>query len=154
MEEPQKIKSPLTGALKCFVEKYDGVTSYLCLDSGYTSNSNYEIDSELIKKVEKGAPKIVNDLRFVDDERNIIWYPSVLQIPGTGMIFPDGTDKDDWGWSVAKEIKLEGEDQYKFPIPDKDGEYYTSMLDMENIRTFQKKDFEMACETLGIIKEV
>ncbi len=154
MAEPQKIKSPITGEKKCFVEEYKNVTSYLCMDSGYTSNTNYKIDSELITEVEAAAPKIVNDLKFIDEERNIIWYPSVLQIPGEGMIFPDGTNKDDWGWSVAKEVDLTEEEQQKYPVPGKDGEYYKSRLDMENIRIFEKNKFEMACETLGLIKDI
>ncbi len=154
MTTPEKIKSPITGTEKCFVEKHDDVVSYLCMDSGYTSNTKYVADSETIKQLEAAAPKIVNDLKYVDDERNIIWYPSVLQIPGEGMIFPDGTNKEDWGWSVAKEIQLTDDEQKKYPVPGKDGEYYKSRLDMENIRTFERNKFEMACETLGLIKDL
>jgi len=124
------------------------------MDSGYASNTSYKANSEMIINVEKGAPKIVNDLKFVDEDRNIVWYPAVLQIPGEGMIFPDGTDKENWGWSVAKEIELTEEEQKRFPVPGKEGEYYKSRLDMENIRTFTKDQFEMACETLGIIKNI
>ena len=142
MSEPQKIKSPITGEEKCFVEQYKDVTSYLCMDSGYTSNTNYKIDSDLIKEVEAAAPKIVNDLRFVDEERNIVWYPSVLQIPGEGMIFPDGTNKEDWGWSVAKEIAIPADEQKEYPVPGKEGTYYESKLDMENIRMFERNKFE------------
>ena len=154
MEKPKRIKSPITGTEKCFVEIHDGIESYLCMDSGYTSNTKYTADSEMIKQVEKGAPKIVNDLKFIDEERNIIWYPSVLQIPGEGMIFPDGTGKDDWGWSVAKEILLTDDEQKKYPVPNKENEYYKSRLDMENIRTFTKDKFEMACEALGLIRDI
>ena len=154
MKLPEKIKSPITGTEKCFVERHNDVCSYLCMDSGYTSNTKYIADSELIKQVEAAAPKIVNDLKFIDEERNIIWYPSVLQIPGEGMIFPDGTSKDDWGWSVAKQVNIPTEEQKEYPVPGKEGAYYDSKLDMENIRTFDKDKFEMACETLGLIKEI
>ena len=78
----------------------------------------------------------------------------MIQIPGGGMIFPDGTDKDSWGWSVAKEVEIPEEDQKKYPIPDKEGEYYASMLDMDNLRKFSKDEFEAACEILGLIKDI
>jgi len=154
MAEPQKIKSPITGTNKCFVEEYEDIKSYLCMDSGYTSNTTYEVDSELISNVEKSAPQIVKDLKFIDETRNIIWYPSVIQIPGGGMVFPDGTDKDNWGWSVAKEVKIPEEEQKQYPIADKEDEYYVSKLDMDNLRKFSKDEFEAACEILGLIKDI
>tara|TARA_R100000008_G_C3569565_1_gene161209 strand:+ start:433 stop:897 length:465 start_codon:yes stop_codon:yes gene_type:complete len=150
---PKKITSPITGTDKCFIETFNGIDSYMCMDSGYTTNSTYKCDSDVIRGVEKSAPKIIKDLKFVDKKLGLVWYPSVMQIPGVGMIFPDGSDKDNWGWSVAKEVKLNEEEQKKYPIPSKKGEFYKSKLDMENLKSFDKDKFELACEEIGLIRE-
>ena len=153
MEDPKKIKSPITGTKKCFVETYDNIESYMCMDSGYTTNSTYKYDSDIIKKVEESAPKIIKELKFLDVERKLMWYPAVIQIPGSGMIFPDGSDKDNWGWSVAKEVAIDEKDQKDYPIPNQEGEFYKSRLDMKNLKSFDNDKFELACEEIGLIRE-
>ena len=152
--EPEKIVSPFTGKKNCFIQRLDGEESYLCMDSGYTTNTTYEIGSDVIKDAESKAPKLVNDLKFVDKERGLVWFPSIVQVPGIGMIFPDGSSIDDWGYSVAKQVAIPTEEQKKYPIADKEGQYYQSRLDMENLKTFDKNAFEDACEELKIIEDL
>ena len=137
-EPPKKIESPFTGKNNCFLQEIGDVKSYLCMDSGYTTNSTYEIGSDVIKDAEKKAPKLVNDLRFEDESLGLIWFPSVIQVPGIGMIFPDGHSTDDWGYSVAKQIAIPDEEQKNYPVPGKEDTYYQSRLDMENLKTFDK----------------
>ncbi len=153
-EEPEKIISPFTGVKNCFVQRMGEVESYLCMDSGYTTNTTYKKGSDVIKNAEARAPKLVNDLQFFDKERDLIWFPSVVQVPGIGMIFPDGSSVDDWGYSVAKQVAIPTEEQKNFPVPGKEGVYYQSKLDMENLKTFDKMKFEDACEELKIIEDV
>ena len=153
-EEPEKIKSPFTGKKNCFVQEMGEAKSYLCIDSGYTTNTSYEIDSEAIKKTMERSPKLIKDLQYIDEDRGLIWFPSIVQVPGIGMIFPDGSSIDDWGYSVAKQIAIPTEEQKNYPIPGKEGEYYQSKLDMENLKTFDKMKFEDACEELKIIEDV
>tara|TARA_R100000458_G_scaffold59684_1_gene71141 strand:- start:1928 stop:2443 length:516 start_codon:yes stop_codon:yes gene_type:complete len=153
-EEPEKIISPFTGKNNCFVQRMNGLESYLCMDSGYTTNTSYKKGSDVIKDAESKAPKLVRDLQYEDTERGLIWFPSVVQVPGIGMIFPDGSSVDDWGYSVAKQIAIPTEEQKNFPVPGKEGAYYQSRLDMENLKTFDKMKFEDACEELKIIEDV
>ena len=114
----------------------------------------YKIDSDVIKDAEARAPKLVNDLKYQDDERGLVWFPSVVQVPGIGMIFPDGSSIDDWGYSVAKQIAIPTEEQKEYPIPGKEGMYYQSRLDMDNLKTFDKMKFEDACEELKIVQDL
>ncbi len=153
-EEPEKIISPFTGKRNCFVQTMGTDESYLCMDSGYTTNTLYKIGSDVIKDAESRAPKLVNDLKYQDDERGLIWFPSVVQVPGIGMIFPDGSSIDDWGYSVAKQVGIPEEEQKNYPVPGKDGEFYQSRLDMKNLKTFDKLKFEDACEELKIVQDV
>ncbi len=153
-EGPEKIKSPFTGKENCFLQMVGEVESYLCMDSGYTTNTTYKKDSDVIKEAESKAPKLVTDLQYYDKERDLIWFPSVVQVPGIGMIFPDGSSVDDWGYSVAKQIAIPEDEQKNYPVPGKEDAYYQSRLDMENLKTFGKMEFEQACEELKIIEDV
>ena len=60
-EPPIKIKSPFSGKNNCFLQTVGNDKSYLCMDSGYPTNSAYKIGSEVITKAEAKAPKLVND---------------------------------------------------------------------------------------------
>ena len=153
-EGPEKIKSPFTGKNNCFVQKIGTMESYLCMDSGYTTNTTYEVGSDVIKQAEEKAPQLVKDLQYIDKKRGLVWFPSVVQVPGIGMIFPDGSSIDDWGYSVAKQVAIPDDDQKKYPVPGKKDAFYQSRLDMENLKTFDKLKFEDACEELKIIEDV
>ena len=154
MPEPEKVISPFTGKKRCFVQKMGKDESYLCMDTGYTTNTTYAIGSKAIEDAQAKAPKLINDLKHVDEERGVVWFPSIVQVPGIGMIFPDGSSIDDWQYSVAKQIPIPEEEQKNYPIPGKDGEYYQSRLDMDNLKTFANNEFEKACEELKIIRNV
>ena len=94
----QRILSPINGnAEYCFqsIDDSTGITSFLDYETGFTSNSKLKIDSDYVKQAEKNQPKLVTELRVLDELREIVWYPSVINIPGKGMIFPMG-DKDNW----------------------------------------------------------
>lgn len=153
-EKPEKVESPITGKKNCFIQKLGDIESYLCVDSGYSTNSAYKIDSDKIKETLEKSPKLIAELQFRDEDRGLIWFPSIVQVPGIGMIFPDGTGSEDWGYSVAKQVAIPTEDQKNYPVPGKEGVYYQSRLDMENLKTFDKMEFDKACEELKIIEDV
>ena len=103
----QKILSPIDGNTDyCFesLDERNGVTSYLDYKTGFTSNSTLKAESDTVKKAEANQPKLVTELSVLDSLRNIVWYPSVINIPLKGMVFPMGT-KDNWSWEVMKVLK-------------------------------------------------
>jgi len=61
---------------------------------------------------------------------------------------------DDYSWCVAKVVQITGDDRLKYPIPGKDGEYFTSRLDVENVMSFGGKEFEKALDAFyAIVQE-
>ena len=40
-----------------------------------------------------------------------------------------------------------------YPIPGKDGEYYTERLDVEHAMEFGQYEFLSACKSMGIVKD-
>ena len=130
----------------CFEEVQETYSSYLCFSCGFMSDSRYSVGSlELIDNLKK-SPKLVQDTAFEDEKRNIIWFPSVVNMGDLGMIFPEGTPKE-YVWRYAKVIEIpeEERDQYN---------NYDRRLDVDNAETFKRNEFIKACEAMGITRKM
>ena len=131
---------------QCFEEVQKTFSSYLCFACGFMSDSRYEIGSlQLIENLKK-SPKLVQDSQFEDKQRNIVWFPSVINMGKLGMIFPEGT-KDEYVWKYAKVVE----------IPEQQKEAYNNYdkrLDVENAKTFEQNQFLEACKEMGITKDM
>ena len=133
----------------CFEDIQEKFKSYMCFNCGFMSNSNYTEDN--LVKVEKSS-QLVNELKFLDEEREIYWYPSVVNMGPKGIIFPEG-NVEHWVWRYAQVIEVPKEEQEQYPIPGKEGEYYTEKLDVDNAETFGQYEFLKACKLMGITDE-
>ena len=131
---------------KCFEDIQETFSSYLCFKCGFMSDSRYEIGSLQLTENLKKSPKLVRETKFEDKERNIVWFPSVINMGKLGMIFPEGTS-DSYYWKYAKVIDIPKEEQ---PLYDN----HTQRLDVENAQTFSQYEFVKACESMGITKDM
>ena len=134
----------------CFEDTQEKFKSYMCFNCGFMSSSHYI--EENLDKVENTS-KLVNELKFFDEEREIYWYPSVVNMGPKGIIFPEG-NVEQWVWKYAEVVEVPKEEQKNYPVPDKDGEFYTEKLDVENAETFGQYDFLEACKRMGITMEL
>ena len=130
----------------CFEEIQEQFSSFMCFKCGFMSDTRFEKNSLQTIENEKTTPKLVTDLKFHDIERDIIWYPSVINMGTLGMIFPEGNPKN-WRWRYAKVVNIPKEQQAQY-----DG--YSQRLDIENAKTFDKDDFLSACKEMGITKDL
>ena len=146
-----KIECPICSSKNCFESIDNNITSYLCLRCGYTSNSLLKQDSKSLKEVMKTTPQLAKDLQVYDYTRKLYWIPTVINMGDRGIIYPEGTT-DSWKWKYAKVIDVPKASQKAYPIPDKDDEYYTTMLDVENAQEFENTEFLEACKAMGITK--
>lgn len=147
-----KIKCPHCNEFECFVEHENGISSYICVNCGYTTNSTFTIESTEIESWEQNTPILVRNLKILDIDTGLLWYPCVIHIPSRGMIFPEGSENS-WFWRVAKIIKISEENKSNYPIPGRDGEFYESLLDIENASVYDKHDFKRACIELKMFEE-
>ena len=130
----------------CFEDIQETFSSYLCFNCGFMSDSRYEIGSlKLIENLKK-SPKLVQKLKVEDEHRNIVWFPSVINMGELGMIFPEGTPEE-YVWKYAKVIDVSKEEQHKY-------DNYDKRLDVENAQTFSQYEFVKACESMGITKDI
>ena len=134
----------------CFEDTQEKFKSYMCFNCGFMSNSHYT--EENLDKVENTS-KLVNDLKFLDEEKQIYLYPSVVNMGPKGIIFPEG-NVENWVWKYAEVVEVSEEEQKQYPIPDKEGEFYTEKLDVANAGTFGQYEFLEACKKMGITMEV
>tara|TARA_A100001201_G_scaffold142_2_gene425 strand:+ start:1396 stop:1848 length:453 start_codon:yes stop_codon:yes gene_type:complete len=134
----------------CFEEKIDmeNVSSYICFNCGFMSNSTYKRDSDALKKMEESSTELMKEIKFFDYEREIFWFPTILNMGKFGMIYPEGK-KDNWNWKLAEVRKLSVEEQ-KDPMYE--GNEHT--LDVENATTYGQHEFLDACKKMGIVKDL
>ena len=131
---------------QCFEEVQETFSSYLCFHCGFMSDSRYEVDSLQLLDNLKKSPKLVQELKVEDKERNIMWFPSVINMGELGIIFPEGTPED-YVWKYAKVIDIPEEERHKY-------DNYDRRLDVEGAFTFSQNEFMKACDEMGITKEL
>ena len=130
----------------CFEDIQETFSSYLCFSCGFMSDSRYEIGSiDVIENLKK-SPKLVVESQFEDRHRNIVWFPSVINMGKLGMIYPEGT-KDEYVWKHARVVDIPEEEQAKY-------NNYSQRLDVENAETFEQNNFMGACKSMGITERI
>ena len=137
----------------CFEDQQENFTSYLCFSCGFMSDSRYEVNSIFLDENLKKSPKLVQLAKVEDKGRNIVWFPAVINMGTKGIIFPEGHHKK-YVWKYAKVVQIPEEEQEQYPVLDKDGEFYTEKLDVENAQTFGQYEFLAACKLMGITTEI
>lgn len=137
------------GGNACYETKVARLTSWMCLGCGFTSNNQLKHESQYQKEYEDTLPELYKDLKYLDDE-NKIWYPCVLNHPQKGMVFAEGTDVKNWGWTgiLATEVKEEEKEKFKKPNSD---DYFTHKMDAKTTKRFT--DFMEAADYIGIFEE-
>ena len=130
----------------CFEEIQEKFSSYLCFSCGFMSDSRYEAGNlQLIENLKK-SPQLVQDSKFEDTHRNIVWFPSVINMGKLGMIYPEGT-KNEYVWKYAKVIEIPEEEREKY-------DNHTERLDVDGAETFEQHNFMGACKAMGITKDM
>ena len=129
----------------CFEDVQENYNSYLCFHCGFMSDSRYEVSSlQLVENLKK-SPKLVQDLQYEDKNRNIVWFPSVINMGEKGIIYPEGTISN-WHWYYANVVEIPEEEREQY-------EGHERRLDVDNAEKFGQFEFTGACMAMGIIKD-
>jgi len=90
---------PHCGSSLCYhQDEGNGVESMICMQCGFTTTNQMLEGSETEKAVTAKHPTLYKDLKF-KDVHGFIWYPSVITIPGVGMVYIDGSSSENWEWT-------------------------------------------------------
>jgi len=153
MKSEQTEISPFTGKKSVILEiTPTGLETRICMDTGYTTNSNYKIDGENIDEIESSTSKLIKELRFTDVLLKQYWYLTTAMF-STGMIYPEGTPEE-WSWVYAPIVDIAEKNSKNFPVPGKEGEYYTTRIATEVAEYYKPLEFENVCKRVGMAKPV
>ena len=146
-----------------FTTEEGPIGSWLCMTCGFTSNSTMVEGSEVLEQAEEHTADLIKDLKQI--RKGLAWFPTVISMPGKGMVFPEplkGTTtldslendnkigKPDWGWTVVKAIEIPEDEQEKYPNPKEPGTFYKHKMDMKNPQRYGKLEFMDAADELGM----
>ena len=133
------------GSNACYEQKInEEVTTHLCMGCGFTTSTMMTEGSEPVTAALETSPELYKALMHKDAD-NQIWFPSTITIPNRGMVFIDGTSKEDWRWAAVKAIPLQEGDK-------KISDDQTHKMDMQNVKHFPERDFMDALETIGFFE--
>ncbi len=136
------------GSSICYEQQLEEgkVTVWMCPSCGFTTSSELTEGSELTLNTLKTSPELYKDLMFVDEDKHV-WFPVTMLVPNIGMVFADGTSKEDWKWASAKAVELTKEElkSNKFM---KDQKF---RIDTKNIKHFDKSQFLEAMDEAGML---
>ena len=155
------VNSPICDSNACYESVFQTqegeIKTWLCMTSGYTSNTTMTLDSEALKKTLELTADLIKDLRQDHEPPGggevLAWFPTAITMPDKGMIFPEPVKgKEKWQWTVVKAISIPEEEQDKYPDPRNPGTNYKNRMDMKNLKRFDKLSFMDAAEELGMFK--
>lgn len=139
------------GGNACYETEIKRFKSWLCLGCGFQTNTNLK-DPQNVQEFEETLPELYKDLKFFDlNDR--AWYPATINFPQKGIIFANGTSKDDWKWTAMLATEIKEEEKEKFKKPDVENEYFTHKMDPKTAKHYEKnKGFMEAMEYIGMFQ--
>lgn len=138
------------GSDACYVQEVNSeITNYQCYGCGFITNTLLVKDSQFFNEQMELLPNLYKEL-MGEDKDGKIWMPSTVNMPSKGMVFANGPNSSEWKWSAVLAVTVKEEEKEKYPIPNKDGEFYEWRMDMETIKHFEEKDYIEALDYIGI----
>ena len=126
----------------CYItEVNDKIKTYYSFSSGFWTNSLMKEGEEFYEEQMRSIPELYKDLAWVDEETGLTWIPNLVNIEDKGMVFVNGSSKDDWNWTAVKAVKVSEEEKDKYQ-----GKEYRA--DMSTAKHFHKNDFIEAIDEI------
>jgi hypothetical protein len=125
----------------------ENLQTWLCMGCGFTTSTVMNKGGQAHNNLLETSPELYKDLLFEDDTEKI-WAPATITLPNKGMVFLDGSNKEQWQWAAVKSIPITEEDRKAKQFP----EDQTHKMDMQNIKHFEQKDFMTALEHIDFYK--
>ena len=115
----------------CYVQEVNHeVKNYQCYGCGFITNSLLVEGSQFFEDQMELLPSLYKEL-MGEDKNGKIWMPSTVNMPSLGMIFANGKSGANWKWAAVLAVPVKDEEKEKYPIPNKEGEFYEWRMDMD-----------------------
>lgn len=136
------------GAEMCYEQHIQGLITWACLICGFQTNTQLMEGTDTVVQFERTLPELYKDIRFVD-EAGLVWYPMHTEVPGIGIVFADGVNKEEWRWAFVPHIPVEAHEQERFK--DAEGNYIKYKTNLHEVIHFDQHQFARALEAVGLI---
>jgi hypothetical protein len=117
----------------------------MCFSCGFQSHSLMKLGTEFFTEQLTLLPDLYKSL-IEEEESGKVWMPSFINVEDKGMVFADGTGRDNWRWTGVKAVPVSKEEKKKY----KNAKY---RADMSTIKHFEERDFLEALSYIGILPE-
>lgn len=119
------------GSNACYTQQVNKeITISLCYGCGFQSNTIMTVGSDMFNEQIETLPELYKTL--MDEEDNgKLWIPSFHNVPGKGMVFANGTSRENWSWASIQ--------------------YADEKTDMSTKKDFAEKDFMDALSHANLI---
>ena len=128
------------------------IKNYQCYGCGFMTNSLLVEGSQFFEEQMELLPNLYKEL-MGEDKKGKIWMPSTVNIPAKGMVFANGKNGSDWKWASVLAVPVKEDEKKKYPIPNKENEYYEWRMDMTTIKEFGEGDYIEALDYIGIFEK-
>lgn len=140
------------GSDACYsLEVTSEITNYSCYGCGFVSNSLMTEGSKFLNEQVEILPELYKDL-MITDTHGKVWMPNTVNHPDKGMVFAQGSNREEWRWTGVKAVPIVEADKKKYPKPGKKNEYYEFRMDMSTAKYFEERNFMDALEYIGIFQ--
>lgn len=134
------------GGNACYEQELpDKNKTWMCFGCGFTTSTVMKEGSPAVATLLETSPELYKDILYTDDTGNI-WAPATITLPNQGMVFLNGTSKDTWEWSAVRAVPILEEDRKSKHF----AKEQTHKMDMQNMKSFNQRDFMDACEEIGM----
>jgi hypothetical protein len=135
------------GSDACYIQEITPeVKLEFCYGCGFQSHSLMKPGTEFFNKQLALLPDLYKSLIEEEEETGKVWMPSFINIAEKGMVFADGTGKNNWRWAGVKSVPVSKEEKKKY----KDSKY---RADMTTIKHFEERDFMEALSYIEVLPE-
>ena len=144
---------PRCGSDACYVDEVNqDIKTHFCYGCGFQTNSLMKEGEEFYSKQLETLPDLYKDVMFKDED-GLMWMPTMINIPTQGMVFYNGTNKENAKWAAVKAVKVKEEEKEKYPIKGQPGKYYEFRMDMTTMKPYEMKEFMDALTYIGALPE-
>ena len=116
----------------------------MCYGCGFQSNSIIKKGNDFFNQQFENLPELYKELMDEEEETGKVWMPTIINLKDKGMVFADGTGRDNWRWAAVKAIPVLEEELEKYK-----GEKHRA--DMSTIKHFEERGFIEALSYIGVL---
>ena len=118
----------------------------MCYGCGFQSNSLMKKGSDFFNDQFETLPELYKVLMDEEEETGKVWMPSTINVEDKGMVFADGSGRNNWRWGAVKAVSVTKEESEKYQ-----GKKHRP--DMSTIKHFGERGFIDALTYIGILPE-